>query len=167
MRIFTYWVYSTNTGAIIEQQFKNVQVANRGWFVETEGEYIGLSFIKAAKLIEEWNRRGAIRTGTSIIYTSPNLSQPKIISRSPLRFALLRAFSCLSCKHLKTFLHYILNPNTAPLILSLAPSYPYQVPSTIIPYTAHSCDSMREHTSPASTLSVSLPLTPFPLKLSL
>ena len=58
MRIFTYWVYSTNTGAIIEQQLKNVQVANRGWFVETEGEYIGLSFIKAAKLIEEWNRTG-------------------------------------------------------------------------------------------------------------
>lgn len=58
MRIFTYWSYSKNTGTVIEQQFKNVQMADRGWYCEIDGEYIGLSFMKAAKLVEEWNKQG-------------------------------------------------------------------------------------------------------------
>lgn len=60
MRILTYWSYSKNTGAIIEQKFRQGQIENtRGWLLETrEGDYIGLNFMQAAKLIEEWNRLG-------------------------------------------------------------------------------------------------------------
>ena len=58
MRIFTYWAYSTNTGAIVENKFTNGQMSDRGWYCSVDGEYIGLSFSKAANLIEEWNRLG-------------------------------------------------------------------------------------------------------------
>lgn len=60
MRILTYWSYSKNTGAIIEQKFRQGQIDNtRGWLLETiEGDYIGLNFMQSAKLIEEWNRLG-------------------------------------------------------------------------------------------------------------
>lgn len=60
MRILTYWTYSKNTGIIIEQKFRQGQIDNtRGWLLETrEGDYIGLNFMQAARLIEEWNRLG-------------------------------------------------------------------------------------------------------------
>jgi hypothetical protein len=58
MRIFTYWTYSKNTGAIVEQKFRNGQMSDRGWFVETDGEYVGLSLVKADTLVKEWNRLG-------------------------------------------------------------------------------------------------------------
>jgi hypothetical protein len=59
MRIFTYWTYSKNTGAIIEAKFRNGQVADRGWFVDDgHADYIGLSLAKADTLVKEWNRLG-------------------------------------------------------------------------------------------------------------
>lgn len=58
MRVFTYWTYGKNTGAVVEQKFRNGQMADRGWFAETDGEYIGLSLVKADTLIKEWNRLG-------------------------------------------------------------------------------------------------------------
>jgi hypothetical protein len=54
LRLKTYWRHHAETGSTLELEFKEIQVSDRGWIVDDRG----LPFIKAAIMVDEWNRLG-------------------------------------------------------------------------------------------------------------
>lgn len=57
MRVLHYWEYYPKTGQTIKRKFHPLQTYFTGCNPYKNGEYVGLPFIKAAALVEDWNKK--------------------------------------------------------------------------------------------------------------